>query len=407
MVHYGLISMISRNGLTAVKKVTEAFIMSLPKPLPVAPGKEVINMGLYKRGKTYWFNIPTEKGRIQQSTGTRNKRLADRIYAKEKTAVIEGKWFIDNQKKPDVLFKDLAEEYEKWMCGRYKSNFKIYIISQLKERFEDYTLSMIDVRELEKLQSEKLKAGKQQKVRDGEAFNVPNKPATVNRFMAVISHMFTKAADWKMIDRADIPKVKMLKEDNRRLRYLSKEKCMELIAVCDKHLKPIVITALNTGMRKQEILGLKWDTNVDLKHGFILLAHTKNGMRREIPINATLRSMLRNLPRRLDVQYLFFDPANGQPYRDVKKSFASALKRAKISDFHFHDLRHTFASHLVMTGVDLATVKELLGHADIKMTLRYAHLAPSHKVKAMEIYEQNMWCYNSATVTDEEKFACL
>jgi len=149
------------------------------------------------------------------------------------------------------------------------------------------------------------------------------------------------------------------------------------------------------------------DIYVDLKHGFILLSHTKNGERREIPINATLRVTLQSLPRQLHTQHVFFDPATGKPYKEVKKSFATALRRAKIQDFHFHDLRHTFSSQLVMSGVDLVTVKELLGHADIKMTLRYAHLAPSHKVKAVEIYEKNMWRYKSATVMGEEKVASL
>ncbi len=362
-------------------------------------------MGLYQRGKIYWFKIQTEEGRIQRSTGTAKKRLAQRIYDKAKTDVIEGRWFKDHEKKSDPSFSELAEEYERWMQGRYRSKFKIYIISQLKERFRDYTLSMINVRELEKIQSEKLKAGKQQKLVAGKLHTVPNKPATINRFIAVIAHMFTKAADWNMIDRASIPKVKMLKENNKRLRYLSKEECLELIAACDQHLKPIVTTALNTGMRKQEILGLRWDKHVDLRHGFILLSHTKNGERREIPINATLRASLQGLPRRLDVPYVFFDPANGKPYQEVKKSFATALKRAKIQEFHFHDLRHTFASQLVMSGVDLVTVKELLGHTDIKMTIRYAHLAPSHKVKAVEIYEQHMWRYKSDTVAAEEKVA--
>ncbi|MBI5847208.1 MAG: site-specific integrase [Nitrospirae bacterium] len=364
-------------------------------------------MGLYLRGKIYWFKINTNEGRIQRSTGTANKRLAENIYAKAKTEVVEGRWFKEQEIKSDPSFQELAEEYENWMQGRYRSNFKVYLISQLKERFRDYSLSMISVRELEKLQSEKLKAGKHQKMIDGKIQNVPNKPATINRFLAVIAHMFTKAADWKMIDRANIPKIKMLKENNKRLRYLSKEECSELIAACDPHLRPIVITALNTGMRKQEILGLKWDANVDLKHGFILLSITKNGERREIPINATLRNALQSMQRRLDVKYVFFDPISGKPYQEVKKSFATALRRAKIQDFHFHDLRHTFASQLVMAGIDLVTVKELLGHADIKMTLRYAHLAPSHKVKAVEIYDRSMSGYNLATVPTESKVATL
>ena len=147
-----------------------------------------------------------------------------------------------------------------------------------------------------------------------------------------------------------------------------------------------MITALNSGMRKQEILTLKWD-QVDLKHGFILLDRTKNGERREIPINNALKTTLQSIVRRLDVPYVFVSPINGKPYRAVKRSFYTACRPAGIRDFHFHDLRHCFASHLVMAGVDLATVRELLGHKTLGMTLRYAHLAPSHKVRAVDMLD--------------------
>jgi integrase len=142
-------------------------------------------------------------------------------------------------------------------------------------------------------------------------------------------------------------------------------------------------------MRKREILNLTWD-NVDLKHGFILLDKTKNGYRRELPINDDLRNVLEAMHngtdgqlRRIDVPHVFYNHKNGKPYQDVKRSFATALRRAKIHDFKFHDLRHTFASHLVMAGVDITTVSRLLGHRSLTMTLRYAHLAPNHLSKAV------------------------
>jgi integrase len=142
-------------------------------------------------------------------------------------------------------------------------------------------------------------------------------------------------------------------------------------------------------MRKGEILSLKWD-NTDLNHGFILLDRTKNGERREIPINDTVRGILQGLTRRLDIPYVFYNDTSGKLYQDIKRSFNTAVRRAGIRDFHFHDLRHTFASHLVMAGVDLTTVSRLLGHKTLTMTLRYAHLAPSHMVKAVDILDSTL-----------------
>jgi integrase len=217
------------------------------------------------------------------------------------------------------------------------------------------------------------------------------KPASNNKITNILKHMFNKATEWEMVGSETlkrIRKVKPLKDEGKRLRYLSIEECNALINVCDNHLKPIVVTALNTGMRRGEILNLKWD-QVDLKHGFILLDRTKNGERREIPINRTLEALFldKSLIRRIDIPYVFYDPVTGNPYQDVKRSFNTALRKAKIRDFHFHDLRHTFASHLVMSRVDITTVSRLLGHKSLSMTLRYSHLAPSHMVKAVDVLD--------------------
>jgi integrase len=241
---------------------------------------------------------------------------------------------------------------------------------------------------IEGYQSERLQAGKPKyNSTDAKA----NKPATINRHIATLKHMFTKAVEWDIVEEDVLKRIrraKLLEENNRRLRYLSKEECLTLINASDKHIKPIVIAALNTGMRKGEILSLKWD-NVDLKHGFILLDKAKNGDRREIPINETLRVTLTVLVRRLDLSYVFFNPETEKAYTNIPRSFNSALRRASIKDFTFHDLRHTFASHLVMAGVDLTTIRELLDHKTLTMTLRYAHLAPSHKVKAVYILDDS------------------
>ncbi|MHB8232054.1 MAG: site-specific integrase [bacterium] len=167
---------------------------------------------------------------------------------------------------------------------------------------------------------------------------------------------------------------------------MSEEEADTLISNCEPYLRPIVVTALNTGMRKGEILSLTWD-RVDLKNRIILLDKTKNGERREIPVNDTLYRALSGLTRRLDIKLVFPNPETLKQYYDLKGTFGRALAKSHITDFRFHDLRHTFASRLVMKGIDLTTVKELLGHKDVKMTLRYAHLAPAHIRKAVEILD--------------------
>ncbi|MDA8171852.1 MAG: site-specific integrase [Nitrospiraceae bacterium] len=339
-------------------------------------------MGLYRRNdsKTWWMSFTADGKNYRRSTQTEDRDFAKRILKSIEGKIAEGKWFPEAEEKPaDFKFRELAEKYKVWVEGRQKSaGWKGYVIKQLLEVFGNIPLSQFNTQMLEQFQTRRLKKG--------------NKPATVNRLLAVISHMFTKAVDWKMMQKhvAQDLNVKMLPENNRRLRYLSKEECLALIEASDHHLKPIVITALNTGMRRGEILGLRWDRHIDLKHGFILLDNTKNGERREVPINQTVRTALQGLTRRIDVPYVFYDPSTGKNYRDLKKSFSTACRKAGIHDFHFHDLRHTFASHLVMSGVDLPTVKDLLGHKDIKMTLRYAHLSPTHKAKAVEILDGSL-----------------
>lgn len=314
---------------------------------------------------------------VFESSGSEKFREAEALLIKRKQNIKEDKQ-PEIKKIANHTFYELAAEYIKWAERQKCFNSKIHLINQLARAFGSFPLRRFNTMMIEQYQTERLQR---------------NKPATVNRLFATISHMFTKAVEWDMVEEETlkrIRKVKLLPENNKRLRYLSKEQCQALVDACDPHLRPIVITALNTGCRKGEILSLEWEKHIDLRHGFITLDKTKNGDRREIPVNETVRITLQGITRRLDIPFVFFDPSAGKRYQDVKRSFKTALRRAGIRDFRFHDLRHTFASHLVMAGVDLATVKELLGHKDIKMTLRYAHLAPAHKLKAVEILDRTL-----------------
>jgi integrase len=335
--------------------------------------------GLYKRGKVWWLRYSDGFGKVvRESSKTTNFKEALVKLEDQRKAIRDGKEPDPIKRIPNYTFSQLAEEYIKW-CERQRSfRSKRGFILQLVETFGNIPLKHFTTKLLEQYQTERLQKG--------------NKPATANRLIATLKHCIHKGYQWEMLSEETLKRirqVKLLEENNRRLRYLSKEECQSLINTCHGNTKDIVITAVNTGMRKGEILGLTWD-NVDLKHGFILLHMTKNGERREIPINDTLRSVFQSITRRLDIPYVFYDSVTGKPYQDVKRSFNTALRRAGIKDFHFHDLRHTFASHLVMAGVDITTVSRLLGHKSLTMTLRYSHLAPSHMVNAVDILDRNL-----------------
>ncbi|OHB90219.1 MAG: hypothetical protein A3D89_03630 [Planctomycetes bacterium RIFCSPHIGHO2_02_FULL_52_58] len=331
--------------------------------------------GIFKRGTVYWIQYAGPDGRIvRESAKTKSIREAEYFLACRKKDIIEDQARIIIPKR--ILFKDFAVQYLRWAERQKSYKDKRNRMNQLITVFGNLPLNMFTSHLIEQYQSERLET---------------NRPATVNRFLSLLKHSFTKAVEWDMASEETlkkIGKVKLLHEDNRRLRFLSKTECQTLIETCTPHLKPIVIVALNTGMRLGEILGLRWE-QVDLRHGFILLDKTKNGERREIPINSVLRATLEAIPHGPESEYVFVD-RNGRPYKSVNTSFPTACKRAGITDFRFHDLRHTFASHLRMAGVDIVTIKELLGHKTLTMTLRYAHLFPGHRAEAVSVLEERL-----------------
>jgi integrase len=334
-------------------------------------------MGLFKRKNSpyYFMKFQLNGQRIYESTKTKNKKLAEEIYQNRRNQILYGEKPLIKEPIKQITFVELAKKYKDWINGRQKSaKNKGYVINALVNSLGNLRLIDFSVELVEKIQTDLLKE---------------KSIVSSNRTIAIIQAMFTKALDWEMIKEEDLKrvrKVKQLKGEAKRLRYLSDDEAERLIYNCDKNLKNIVITALNTGMRKSEILKLTWD-RVDLRNRIILLDKTKNGQRREIPINNTLLNVLSDIIRNLKTDYMFYNPETLKPYCDIQKSFTTALKKSKIFDFHFHDLRHTFASRLVMAGIDLTTVKELLGHKDIKMTLRYSHLSQAHIKKAVEILD--------------------
>src|SRR6266511_712155 len=153
----------------------------------------------------------------------------------------------------------------------------------------------------------------------------------------------------------------------RQLRYLTPEELTRLLEACAPHLRPIALMAVHTDMRRREILSLRW-SDVDLRTRTITLTKTKNNEPRILPINAQLADVLRRIPRHVESPYVFCD-RDGRSYDRVDNGFRRAGKRAGIVDVRFHDLRHTFASQLIMRGANLRSVQKLLGHKTGKMTV--------------------------------------
>ncbi len=215
----------------------------------------------------------------------------------------------------------------------------------------------------------------------------PVTPSTVNRELAILRHLLRLAEEWGYIEK--VPRIRLAREPEGRLRFLTEDEIARLLEACERsqnpYLKAMVTIALHTGMRKGEILGLEWE-RVDFSRGVLLLEQTKSGRRREVPMNRAVYDVLSSLPGPKD-DGLIFRKANGAAWGSIRTAFERACREAKLDDFRFHDLRHTFASWLVMRGRSLKEVQELLGHREFSMTLRYAHLSPDRLREAVASLE--------------------
>jgi integrase len=351
-------------------------------------------MAIHQIGRTWYVDY-------YEGTGTNRKRVRKKVGPKKTEAIAylgkvqaakrENRLF-DMKKEYNHTFDELLERYKEVFKEQTYYRDKKYHFPPFEKAFSGKLLAHITSFDLEKFRNERkvtpVKSGVDKVKRGYRTRETSPKPpreravATVNREMSTLRHMFNKAVEWGMMESSPFEKAKDLfcKENNQRMRYLMEEESTSLLNKCVGYLNHIVTVALNTGMRRSEVLSLKWS---QIRNGFIYLTKTKTDEARQIPLNDTLKELFQSLPRHISSEYVYCDK-NGSPYKDVRRSFNTAVKKVGIQDFRFHDLRHTFASRLVMKGVNLKTVQELLGHKDIKMTMRYAHLAEDYKVQAVK-----------------------
>lgn len=215
-------------------------------------------------------------------------------------------------------------------------------------------------------------------------------PATVNRYLAALSHPLTLAVkEYGWIEANPLLRVTKPKEPHGRVRFLDDAERERFLSACkasqSPDLYPAVVLALSTGARQQEVLGLRWG-QVDFARRVAVLHETKNGERRVLPLAGPALELLRARAkvRRLDTDRVF--PGRADPTKpiDLRTPFETALKVAEIEDFRWHDLRHTAASYLAMNGASLAEIAEILGHKTLAMVKRYAHLSEAHTASVVE-----------------------
>lgn len=313
-----------------------------------------------------------------------------------------------------VTLGDLMKHrYEPWATAERKAGAAT--VQAIKAQFGAwYGRKLADLTSwnLERFKADRLRAGVS--------------PVTVNRDLVRIKAVMNKAVEWGVLSASPFAGVKRADEEkDPRVRYLSPEEEKRLRAALDKretkrrkarvsgnrwrverdeepmhewtpaeftdHLMPLVLLALNTGMRRGELFGLAW-SDVDLREKRQITVRartTKRAVTRYIPLNTEAHDVLTrwHAQRDPDVRLVFPGPL-GARMTNINKSWGELVAEADLQDFRFHDCRHHFASRLVMAGVNLSTVRELLGHADIAMTLRYAHVSDEHKAAAVASLDQ-------------------
>ena len=339
-------------------------------------------MGVKKRGKNYMIDYYHKGKRYRETVGPSRKE-AEAALGKRLVEIREGKFF-DRKRIEETLIEDLVREH----LARYQRKSKeteTVLMGIIAKHFAGRFASDIDRREVESFQSLR----REVLLKNGS----PRSNATVNREVAALRRLLNKGVEWGMLARNPAARIRLLPEPRGRTRFLSLDEAKRLLEVSSRHLRPILVCALETGMRRGEIMNLRW-SDVDMKNRVIHIGQTKNGVTRYVPLSNRLHSVLSTLPRRLGTDNVFTGELKvgkgqqigipGKPFHDVRTSFENACSKAGIENFRFHDLRHTAASYMVMAGVPLRTVGEILGHLTAAMTERYSHLTPGHKRNAIE-----------------------
>jgi len=335
-------------------------------------------MGLSKRkGSECWqMRFSLEGRKVRKSTGTSNRRAAQKIYDAVRFQVAQGTY--DPRLEPGMPFCDLVDDFlEKHSKVEKESYERDKFIGEAVKRF-------FGARPIGSISAYDVKAWRQWRMKHVTFMGRPIKKASVNRELAFMKSMFNMAVEWGRLKENPCRGVKLLRGEEKRLRILNAGEISGLISAAAAYLKPIIVGAIETGMRRGELLSLRWK-HVDFASGFIRVEHAKNGEARNVPMSFHLAQTLRPLRQGRGQDDFVFVREDGRHVICLKEAFKAACGRAGIEDFRFHDLRHVAASLLAGGGCDIITLQHILGHKSLSMTQRYAHLIPGQLDRTREI----------------------
>ena len=354
---------------------------------------------------TIKFRVQVRLKGYPTTTATFARKTDAKRWAQQTEADMRAGRYFKTADGKNRTFNELVQKYELSILPKRGGDMQT-VQGQLdwwKENLGSYLLADITPQLIaecrDKLEKEPIK---QHESKNKNAAIKPSRyrsPATIVRYIASLSVCFTFAIqDLAWIETNPVLKVRKPSIDNDRVRFLGKEETQKLLAACKvsryKSLYCIVIIALSTGARQGEIMNLRWK-DIDFNHKVMRLEETKNGERRTVPLSALALVEIQNLKkdRRIDTTFLF-PRADGHKPFDIKKHWIRAVCQAELDDFRFHDLRHTAASNLAMSGASLLAIADILGHKQLKMVKRYAHLTKQHTAEVLERMNELQFGYN-------------
>jgi integrase len=336
-----------------------------------------------KRGVTWQIDYYDPNGkRVRQSFD--KKKDAEAELGKRVSLIAENR-YLDAKKGCVTTLSQLVDEYTKHF--QHQPSFqtaKSYFLDNFKEYWGETTLLVrITPKEIERYVKDlRNKLTRHKTIR---------KPASVNRGVSCLRQMFKKAVVWDMIERSPFDKLDSKEirqpENNKKDRFLSKDEIRRLLPECSNHLRPIVETTLHAGLRMGEVLGLRWK-HIDLKNERLFVEKAPDNRTKPggwVDMNPDLVALMKRIrPKdRIPDKEAYVFALDGKRIQSVKTAFSAALKRAGVEGASFHTLRHTTASHMAMAGCTPQEIAEQLRHKNIQTTMRYMHLSPKHKKKAV------------------------